>query len=172
MVNTITHIPQNVENSQEFGEIVYPYSDGKPMGESGIHVNQILLLKSLLDLHYQKKNDVYVCADMFLYYEEGNPAKNVSPDVMVILGVPKYERKSFFTWKEGKSPDVVFEITSESSFLYDTTTKLKLYQKLGVKEYFIFNPLAEPMTLENALIGHRLEKKTDSYCTYAKTILP
>jgi Uma2 family endonuclease len=137
-------------------EIFYPSGDGEPMGETDVHVNQILLLKACLDLHYEQRQDVSVSANIFLYYQEGDPKKRVSPDVMVTLGVPRRDRRSFFVWKEGKAPDVIFEITSDSSIWYDLKEKLQIYQQLQIQEYFVFNPLIEPLTLENTLAGYRL----------------
>jgi Uma2 family endonuclease len=150
---SIAHLPKK----QSDFLVVYPSEDGTPMAETDTHVNQIIILKNSLELYYQNRQDVSVSANIFLYYEEGDPKKHVSPDVMVTLGVPKHERKSFFVWKEGKAPDVVFEITSDSSIERDTMYKHHLYRELKVQEYYIFNPLADPMTLQNALCGYQSE---------------
>jgi hypothetical protein len=60
-------------------------------------------------------------------------------------------------WKEGKGPDVAFEITSKSTGKEDTDFKMQLYQDvLKVKEYFLFDPYAE--YLDPPLQGHRLRR--------------
>ena len=33
--------------------------------------------------------DAHVCGNMFVYYEEGNPRKVISPDVFMVRGVGK-----------------------------------------------------------------------------------
>lgn len=80
---------------------------------------------------------------MFVYYEEGDPQRRVAPDTFVAFGVPNSERRSWFTWKEGKGPDVVFEFTSKGTQEEDRWRKKGLYEWLGVKEYFLFDPLDE-----------------------------
>jgi hypothetical protein len=51
--------------------VVYPDSDGKPMGETGIHVKTILHLYGALLIFFatRERSDAYVAADMFLYYQ-------------------------------------------------------------------------------------------------------
>ena len=60
-------------------EIEYPESDGKPLGETGYHVEAILTLKEVLDRFWRRRPKIFVAADMFLYYEEGNPSAVVAP---------------------------------------------------------------------------------------------
>jgi len=139
-------------------EVIYPDSDGEPIAETGIHVHTILHLYGALLNHYRRREDVYIAADMFLYYEKGNPKARKAPDVMVIHGVPSTpERRSFRIWEEGAMPAVVFEITSKATWMEDLVTKSGLYARLGVKEYLIFDPLEE--YLKDTLQGFRLEDK-------------
>lgn len=125
------------------------------MGETGFHVRAILHLYGALCLYFQQRSDIYVAADMFWYYQEGNPRANKSPDVMVIKGVDNHERRSFKSWEEGATPCVIFEITSESSMVEDMVTKSALYARLGVREYFIFDPMREYVS--SRMLGFRLE---------------
>lgn len=137
-------------------EPIYPDSDGAPMGETGIHVHTILHLYGALLNFFYGTPDVYIAANMFMYYEKGNPKACKSPDVMVIKGIDgSYQRRSFKIWEENATPQVVFEITSKSTILEDLMTKSKLYAKLGVREYFLFDPLRE--YLEDQLRGFSLE---------------
>ncbi|MBI3959134.1 MAG: Uma2 family endonuclease [Chloroflexi bacterium] len=136
-------------------EIEYPESDGEPMGESGIHVLAILHLLGALRYLLHQHLDIYVIADMFLYYEEGKPRSVRAPDVMVIKGVDaSYERKTFKTWEEEAVPSVVIEVTSQATAAEDLTTKYYLYESLGVSEYFLFDPLEE--YIQGQLRGFRL----------------
>jgi Uma2 family endonuclease len=128
-------------------EVEYPDSDGQPLGETGLHVKAILTLTGLLDDYFARRDDVYVTGDIFLYYEEGNPRAVRSPDVLVAFGVPKLpERRSFFTWREGVVPQVLFEMSSESTVADDLGPKRELYERLGVQEYFLFDPTGESLT--------------------------
>src|SRR5271157_1442622 len=136
--------------------IKYPESDGKPMGETGVHVDVMFVVLDLLRRHYTHYPRVAVLANMFLYYEEGDPKKVVCPDVFVTLNVPSNtKRRTFKLWEEGKGPDLVIEITSKKTRKEDLHKKFDLYRDvLGVREYFLFDPLEE--YLEPSLQGFKL----------------
>ena len=44
------------------------------------------------------------------------------------------------TWREGKFPDIVFEVSSPSTEQADTGRKRALYAQLGAREYYIHDP--------------------------------
>lgn len=123
--------------------VEYPESDDEPMGETGFHVTLITYLLSMLREYFRDRADVYVGANMFVYYAEGDPAKKFAPDVFVVFGASKDERRIWKTWEEGTGPDVIFEVTSKSTQSEDLGTKKGLYEWLGVQEYFLFDPLGE-----------------------------
>ncbi len=132
----------------------YPESDGKPMGESDVHRDEIIGAIEALKDHFRDHADVYVAGDLLLYYEEGDPAAVVVPDVMVVRGVAKRLRKSYKLWEEQRGPELVVEISSRSTRLEDIGKKRALYEMLGVQEYFLFDPLGD--YLKPQLQGFRL----------------
>ena len=133
----------------------YPASDGQPMGETHFHVLAILHLFEALDYFFRNRDDVYVAADMFLYYEKGNPSACKAPDVMVVKGaLGRHPRRSFRVWEEGVAPTVIFEITSDKTRFEDDVVKPRVYAGLGVSEYFLFDPDGD--SLKPALAGFRL----------------
>jgi Uma2 family endonuclease len=136
--------------------IHYPESDGKPMGETDVHIDALIYLREALKDYFRDKPQVYVAGNMLFYYEEGNPAACVAPDVFVVQGVAKGERRTYKLWEEGQPPTVVFEITSRRSRLEDLGTKRALYAMLGVREYFLYDPLGE--YLRPPLQGYRLHE--------------
>ena len=124
--------------------IVYPESDGKPMAETDKHRRLIMNFILMLEDHFKDINDVYVSGDLLIYYEEGNIYKSVAPDVFVVFGVSKKERRTYRTWEEGRTPDFVLEAASPSTYNKDLTEKKDLYASiLGVREYYIYDPYAE-----------------------------
>ena len=141
--------------SQFQTEIIYPESDGTPMGETDQHITLLLYLLAALRDHFRDDPQVYVAGNMFLYYEEGDPASVVAPDVFMVRGVGNHRRRTYRLWEEGRGPDVVFELTSRSTRLDDLGTKRALYAMLGVSEYYIFDPFSE--YLEPRLWAYRLE---------------
>jgi Uma2 family endonuclease len=134
---------------------LYPDSDGEPMGETECHVDALAHLYGVLQQWFRAWADVHVAGDMLLYYEQGNPSAVRGPDVMVSKGVRgKHLRRSFRTWEEGVVPATIFEITSGSTKREDQIEKPALYARLGVKEYFLFDPQGD--YLQPRLQGFRL----------------
>jgi Uma2 family endonuclease len=124
--------------------VVYPESDGQPLAETGIHANRIIdLVAQFKRQLFWRQPDVYVGANMFMYYEEGNPRAVVAPDFFVVFGVPSEERRTLKLWLEGRPPTVIFEVTSRSTRREDVEQKRALYERLGVAEYYLFDPLRE-----------------------------
>ena len=136
--------------------LFYPESDGKPMGESDVHVDALIYLREALRDYFRDDPQVYVAGSMVLYYEEGNPSACAAPDVFVVHGVAKGERRTYKLWEEGQPPTVVFEITSRGTRLEDLGTKRALYAMLGVREYFVYDPLGE--YLRPPLQGYQLQE--------------
>jgi Uma2 family endonuclease len=135
-------------------EVHYPESDGKPMGETEIHIREIIYLLEALAEHLREVPEVYVGADMLLYYVEGNPRQFVVPDVFVTLGVPRGQRRTYKLWEEGRPPTLIVEVTSDSTRNEDVSRKKSLYEGLGVEEYFLYDPLQD--YLRPVLQGFRL----------------
>ena len=123
--------------------IDYPSSDGKPMTESEAQFVPLTYAALALRAHFEQRADVYVGANMFLYYEENNPRAAVAPDVFVVVGAPKRVRDTYLLWNEPKGPDFVLEITSRSTRREDQGRKKRVYASLGVGEYFLFDPTGD-----------------------------
>ena len=136
--------------------IDYPETDGKPMAETGVHIDALIYLREALKDYFRNVPQMYVAGNMLLYYEEGNPAACVAPDVFVVQGVAKRERRIYRLWEEAQPPAVVFEITSRGTRLEDLGTKRAVYAMLGVQEYFLYDPLGE--YLRPPLQGYSLQE--------------
>jgi Uma2 family endonuclease len=132
----------------------YPESDGKPLGETDQHRDLMTDLIFALKLFLTNVR-AYVAGNLFVYFEEGNPKAVVAPDVFVVLGVQQRQRRIYRAWQEQQRlPDVVIELTSKKTRAADQSTKPELYARLGVREYFIFDPYGE--YLNPHLQGFRL----------------
>jgi Uma2 family endonuclease len=138
-------------------EINYPTSDGKPMAETDWHRDLMNALIQTLAAYYAAEPTVYVSGNLLVYYKPGNRRRHVSPDVFVVKGVAKHQRPNYLIWEEGKGPEVVVELTSQSTRDDDVEDKFELYQDtLRVPEYFLFDPLGE--YLQPPLRGYRLRR--------------
>ncbi|MBI4584536.1 MAG: Uma2 family endonuclease [Planctomycetes bacterium] len=121
--------------------VVYPESDGQPMGETDLHRVLMVDLIQAVDRHYRADTDFYVSGNLFIYYEEGNPEKVVAPDFFAVPGISRGLRRVFKLWEEKKGPQVVIEVSSTKTRLEDHGNKRFIYEELQVPEYFIFDPL-------------------------------
>jgi Uma2 family endonuclease len=135
-------------------ESFYPESDGEPMGETDLHVEEIVYLREALKRRFEETPDVYVASNLLMFHREGYPREFVVPDVMVVRGAPKGFRRNYLLWKEGVPPALVIEVTSDKTWRKDLSTKMDLYARLGVHEYFLLDPFDEH--LESQVQGFRL----------------
>jgi len=135
--------PPAVKRPERLTEICYPESDGKPVGETEFHVMALLGLLQTLRNHYRRDDSVYVGGNMLFYYVEGKPSEFKVPDVFVVKGIAKHMRRTYKLWEEQVAPSVIFEITSRATRREDFGAKRALYARLGVQEYYLFDPMAE-----------------------------
>jgi Uma2 family endonuclease len=125
------------------------------MAETAPHVALIIYMYQVLRYWLRAMRKVCVHADMFVYYREGYPKDRVAPDVFVVWGVPQNDaRRSYKLWEEKQAPQVVFEITSTETKRADLGKKRTLYARLGVEEYYLFDPFGE--YLDPPLRGYQL----------------
>ncbi len=119
------------------------WSDEPPM-ESDLHLQQIIILLTCLDWLWQDRKDYYASGNLTIYYNEQQLKKRdfCGPDFFVVLDTEKKPRKSWVVWGEdGKYPNVIIEILSDSTANVDRTHKKKLYQNtFRTPNYFWFDP--------------------------------
>ena len=81
---------------------------------------------------------------------------SIAPDVFVVFGVEKRRRMHYKLWEEGRAPAFVLEVASPSTWREDVGPKRSVYARLGVREYWQYDPLGEH--LASRLLGHRLTR--------------
>lgn len=134
--------------------VVYPETDGLPMAETDFQRKPLTYAVDALDIYFANRPEVYVSGNLFIYYEEGNPQAVVAPDVFVVMGTTKGDRRTYRLWEEPKGPDFVLEITSRRTRQEDQETKPLTYAALGVQEYVQYDPTGD--YLDPPLQGARL----------------
>lgn len=134
-------------------DIAYPESDGRPMGETDLHRYWMNRLYNLLSRRYAGQQ-AYVGCDLLVYFTPGQVFDVCVPDVFVALGAQPGFRRTFKTWVEGRPPTVVFEVTSQSTRREDEVFKPQTYARIGVSEYFLYDPTGDYLT--PPLFGYRL----------------
>ena len=119
---------------------MYPYSDGKPMAETGLHVDAILYALATLRNWFASHLRVQVGANIFLYYQEGHISKRLTPNLFVVRGLEALPERSYKIWEVGRPPTFVLDLDSPSTHERDRDEKQALYASMGVKEYWRFAP--------------------------------
>ena len=126
----------------------YPIDDDEPLAESEYQLFPITYAHAALTAWFEADPTTWVGSDMFLYYEEGVPARVVTPDVFVVTNTHKRHKRDIFqTWVEGRVPEFVLEIMSRTSVHNDRVTKYELYERLGVREYWLYDPTEDGLLL-------------------------
>ncbi|MDZ8223105.1 Uma2 family endonuclease [Nostoc sp. ChiVER01] len=131
-------------------DVIFPpgdlYSDEPPL-ESELHLEQIMLLLKCLKWLWRDRNDFYAAGNLTIYY---SPRQRKSehfrgPDFFVVLGCERKTRKSWVVWEEdGKYPNVILEILSDSTANTDKDLKKKIYQDtFRTPDYFWFDPYTQ-----------------------------
>ncbi|MBD3563491.1 Uma2 family endonuclease, partial [Planktothrix sp. FACHB-1355] len=117
-----------MQQTDEKPVIIYPSSDGKPMADSTIQYDWITKIKANLDGIFKDDPNVFITGDLIWYPVEERKDICQAPDVMVVFGREKKERKSYLPWNEDNiAPQVVFEILSETNTKKEMNKKLLFY---------------------------------------------
>ncbi|MBD0388642.1 MAG: Uma2 family endonuclease [Nostoc sp. C3-bin3] len=128
-------------------DVIFPpgdlYSDEPPL-ETDLHRLQMTLLIQCLEWLWRNRNDFYASGNLTIYY---SPRQRKSenfrgPDFFVVLGTERKPRKSWVVWEEdGKYPNLIIEILSDSTGDTDKGLKKQIYQDIfRTPDYFWFDP--------------------------------
>ena len=141
--------------------VEFPTSDGRPVAETPLHYRCLSDLAYCLTAFFRRRADAYVGVNMLAYDDPKEPRRHLSPDIFVAFGglsEEEREREIYKLWEE-PSPAFVLEVTSRSTRATDQGSKRQVYAKLGVCEYWRFDPTGD--YLDPPLVGERL--KGDRY---------
>ncbi|MGF1576802.1 MAG: Uma2 family endonuclease [Cyanophyceae cyanobacterium] len=116
----------------------------EPEMESSSHYMQLLLLVSCLEWLWRDRHDFFIGANLTIYYSR-QQLKNRDfrgPDFFVVNNTHRDPRRSWVVWEEqGRYPDVIVELLSDSTASIDRTAKKQLYQNhFRTPEYFWYSP--------------------------------
>ena len=116
------------------------YPEGHWIAQSVSHGEAVRQAATALDLHFRDRQDVLVAMELVVYYQRGNSKASLQPDVQVVFGVGRRDRRTFRVWEEGKAPDFVLEVASPSTAGNDAEYKAQEYARIGVREYWRLDP--------------------------------
>ena len=138
------------------------YEEPEPVEDGMQQEPPIDHIKRLLSSYYDGREDVFVSNAVFISYDITNGNARVQPDLFIAFGVDaaaiRVNLPNFWIWETGKVPDFVMEVASPSTAANDLGRKRDLYQRLGVSEYWRFDPTGgalygQPMAGEGLVDG-------------------
>ncbi len=102
-----------------------------------------------------------VAMDLMVDYREPGRADptELAPDVLVALRVPRRSRSRYDVNALGP-PDFILEVLSRGSWRNDVGHKLATYERMGVREYLLFDPTGERFAGED-LLGYSLSASAE-----------
>ena len=106
-------------------------------------IDEIIGLLTARFTDFNRRPNVFLDRETFICYDPSNLNVRVSPDVYVAFGVDAEAirpRRIYLPWEVGKPPDWVLEIASESTSREDVNRKPGIYARVGVPEYWRFDP--------------------------------
>ena len=140
---------QDVESQELIQDEVVIFPPGEiesnePPLETYLHLQQMLLLIKCLDWLWRERNDYFATGNLTIYYspEQRKSEDFRGPDFFVVLNTENKPRKSWVVWEEnGKYPNVIIELLSNSTAQTDRGLKKDIYQDIfRTPEYFWFDP--------------------------------
>jgi len=128
-------------------DIIFPPGDlesDEPPLETDLHRDQIDLLIRLVRWFWQQRHDLYVSGNLTIYYspQQLKSEDFRGPDFFVVKDTENKPRKSWVVWEEnGKYPNLIIELLSDSTADQDRGLKKQIYQDIfRTPEYFWFDP--------------------------------
>ena len=119
------------------------FSDELPL-ETTLHLNQMILLLKCLERLWRDRQDFFAAGNLTIYYSihQRKSEDFRGPDFFVVLDTERRDRRSWAVWEEeGKYPNFILEVLSESTALIDRGLKKQIYQDIfRTPEYFWFDP--------------------------------
>ncbi|NEO32992.1 MAG: Uma2 family endonuclease [Symploca sp. SIO3C6] len=116
----------------------------EPEMESSLHYMQLLLLVTCLEWWWRGREDFFIGANLTIYFSRQQLRNRDfrGPDFFLVKGIQKQPRNAWVVWEEnGKYPDVIIELLSNSTADTDRGIKKNLYQEqFRTPEYFWFSP--------------------------------
>lgn len=116
----------------------------EPEMESSLHYTQLALLVACLEFFWADRNDFFIGANLTVYFSRQQLRNRDfrGPDFFLVKHTDRRPRNAWVTWEEdGKYPDLIIELLSNSTADTDRNLKKTLYQdRFRTPEYFWFSP--------------------------------
>lgn len=125
------------------------------MPEGDLHrIPKERALEQLRDWYRRNGRQIYLSSELPVYYPD---EKVFSPDVLAVLDVSPHLRERWVVSAEHRGLDFALEVHVHGDAKKDREENVVRYARLGIPEYFLFEPL------RSKLVGYRLADNERRY---------
>ena len=162
-----------IKSHIDYSSLEYDPDDPEPVPDGMFQYPIFGQIFYILEYHFEslgRQEYIFRNSNTFICYDPNNLNVRVAPDFYLAFDVDAraiMERKLYLPWEAGKPPDLVLEVGSESTGRQDTGPKRDIYARIGIGEYWRFDPTGgdyygEPLVGEELVNGEyrRLEFTT------------
>ncbi len=129
--------------------------------EQELAVQELLGLLASRCTDFGQRPDTFLSSNTILCYDPADLNVRVAPDVYLAFEVDTQairQRRLYLPWEAGKPPDLAVEVASASTARQDVTAKRQIYARIGVREYWRFDPTGgkyhgQPLAGERLVAG-------------------
>ena len=121
-----------------------PWFEEESMPESIVYAQLVRYLVAVLSWLFRGELCA-ICENFAFFPPLEQPGPAVAPDIAVIKGVPLRPLNSWRVGQTGPAPHVVFEVLSGETWKKDLEEKPNAYARMGVQEYFAYDPNLSPL---------------------------
>jgi Uma2 family endonuclease len=145
-IPSITMLPYDRQGEIDYASLEFNPDEppDKPDAmEQHLEQAEVFQLLSARFTEFNQRPDVFLDFDSYICYDRSNLNVRVSPDIYLVFGVDARAirpRKLYLPWEAGKPPDWALEIASESTAREDVNRKPAIYARIGIPEYWRFDP--------------------------------
>ncbi len=136
------------------------YEEPEPIEDAMLQELPLVYISRLLRQRYEGREDAFISGKVFVSYDRSNGNARVAPDLFIAFGVPaaviRENLPNFWLWETGKAPDFALEVASKSTAANDLGWKRRLYERLGIPEYWRLDPSPGADLYGQPLAGDRL----------------
>ena len=111
--------------------------------EQNLELSEIENLLRAYVTDFGRRPDIFLDRDTNVCYDPANLNVRIAPDLYLVWGVDARAirpRKLYLPWEAGKPPDWALEVASSSTAWRDVNRKPAIYARIGVPEYWRFDP--------------------------------
>ena len=135
-----------VKSCIEYDNLDFNPDDPEPLPDGMYQYPIFAEIFGILDAHLNTLGDpetIFRSSNTVICYNPNNLNVRVGPDFYVAFDVDAEaikRRLMYLPWEAGKPPDLALEVGSPSTGNEDTDGKRGIYARIGVREYWRFDP--------------------------------